>query len=164
MPYNDTNDNYDADPVLYCSRCYSLKIKYEEAIDSDCCMDCGCSDISESSIEEWEKLYEKRYGEKYVKRNYNPRNTLIFKMSLEELKTALFNNSEWRTIIESLYPKFPRCYSRTDSIILLFDKLCKDSRIDDLKFLLLKYSKSQKNGRAEEKHENRSTEELRDEE
>ena len=40
MSVEKVGQNYDDEPVVYCSRCYSLKIKYEEAIDSDCCMEC----------------------------------------------------------------------------------------------------------------------------
>ena len=66
MSVEEKNQEYDSEPVKYCARCFSLKIKYEESIDAECCGDCGSSDILESSIEEWEKKYERKYGKKFV--------------------------------------------------------------------------------------------------
>ena len=140
MPSQD-NTNYDEEPVIYCSKCYSLKIKYEEAIDAECCMDCGCSDTSVSSIEEWEKLYEKRYGHKYVVKNTDPKKSYIFKLPINKLKDKVYNSPLWYVIIHSLYPKFPGGLDKADSIILLFDKLIKDNRLDDLRLVLLKHIK-----------------------
>ena len=140
MPNNATHNDYDQEPVFYCTRCYSMKIQYEEAIDSDCCMDCGCSDIAETSIENWERMYERRYGSKYVNRNEDVRCSFIFKLTLQELKTRLFNHPKFDEIIHNLYPRFPKGYGKADSILLLFDKLDKDRRMDDLRLQLLKYS------------------------
>lgn len=131
-------DNYDDEPVVYCANCYSLKIVYEEAIDADCCMECGCCDILSTTIDEWEKLYERKYGHKYLEINNNPRNSLLFKMSVEELKTYVYNSSQWKSIVMELYPKFPGGLSRIDSVILLFDKLIKDHRLDELRMFLYK--------------------------
>lgn len=41
--------------------------------DSDYCDDCGSTHIEECSIEEWEKLYEKKYGAKYLDMNFHNR-------------------------------------------------------------------------------------------
>lgn len=132
---------YDAEPVRYCTRCYSLKIKYEEAIDSDCCMECGCSDIAFASIDRWEELYEKRYGKKYVKKNTDPKKSFVFTLSLDELKDKVYEDEHWRDIIRKLYPRFPGGLGRADSVILLFSNLIKDNRLDDLRFLLLNSNK-----------------------
>lgn len=126
----------DSEPVAYCSRCYSLAIKYEEAIGSDCCQECGCSDISETAIEKWEEMYERRYGHKYITSSRNIRNSPVFKMSLSELKMKVYEHSEWRNIVKRFYPRFPEGLSRADSVILLFDKLAKDGRMDELKEFL----------------------------
>lgn len=131
-------NDYDSEPVTYCSRCYSLKIKYEETIDSDCCMDCGCSDVKESPIEVWEALYEKRYGHKYITKNTDPTKSFVFKLPLEKLKIKVYESPAWEKIIKTLYPKFPGGLGKADSIILLFDKLIKDRRLDDLKLLLFR--------------------------
>ena len=137
MPYPEKHINYDDEPIVFCSRCYSLKIKYEEAIDSDCCMDCGCSDILETSIDNWERLYEKRYGHKYVVKNNNPKDSMIFKLSLNELKEKVYKNPSWKEIIHCIYPHFPGGLGKADSIILFFDKLIKDNKIDALRYTLL---------------------------
>ena len=141
------SDDYDLEPVKYCARCYSLKVKYEEAIDSDCCMECGCSDMAESSIYEWEKLYEKRYGHKYTVKNDNPRDSLIFNLPLKELKKKVFESPAWIAIIHAIYPGFPGGLSKTDSVILFFDKLIKDNQLDSLKFLLLKQTRKSNHGK-----------------
>ena len=131
-----TYSNYDAEPVEYCSRCYSLKIKYEESIDSPCCMDCGCSDVETTSIENWEKLYEGRYGKKYVVKQQDPSKTYIYNLPINQLKNLIFNSKDWRKILRYLYPHFPKGYSKIDSILLFFDKLVKDNRLNDLRLLL----------------------------
>lgn len=128
---------YDTEPVKYCPRCFSLKIKYEDSVDTECCMDCGCSDIAETTIDMWERLYEKKYGHKFVSQDSNIRNSPVFKMSISKLREKVFNSSLWKKIAKTLYPSFPEGYSRADSIILLFDRLIKDNRLDDLRYLLL---------------------------
>ena len=133
--------DYDSEPVVYCSKCYSLKIKYEEAIDVDCCMDCGCSDISTTTIDEWEKLYERRYGHKFVERNNKNKNSYIYKLSIDELKSYVYKSLSWKNIVKELYPAFPEGMSKSDTVILLFDKLIKDNRLNDLRQVLTKYFK-----------------------
>lgn len=137
--YKKRNEEYDSEPVVYCSKCYSLKIKHEDLIDADYCMECGCSDVLTSSIEEWERLYENRYGSPYVKRNNDPKTTYIFKLSLNELKEKVYNSPEWDEIIKALYPRFPKGLGKADSVILLFDRLIRDNRLNDLKMLLLEW-------------------------
>lgn len=132
-------DKYDLEPVRYCARCYSLKIKYEEDIDADCCMECGCSDTLSTSIGEWEKLYENRYGKKFVEKGTNLRSTPMFNLPLDKLKLKLYDCPKWLSMIKTLYPSFPRGLSKTDSVILVFDKLVRDNRMDDLRKLLLNY-------------------------
>ena len=123
MSVEERNQDYDSEPVRYCARCYSLKVKYEESVDSECCGDCGSSDILEASIEEWEKKYERRYGYKFTQKEQDPKNTFIFKLPLNKLKAKVYESSQWREIINAIYPKFPEGYGKADSIILFFDTL-----------------------------------------
>ena len=142
---------YDSEPVVFCSKCYSLKICHEETVGTDCCMDCGCSDVVSASIEEWERLYEKRYGKKYVVKGTDVRKNPVFGLPLKKLKTWVYDHPQWIKILHTIYPHFPKGLSKTDSIILFFDKLVQDNRLNDLRFLLLKYIKDKRNGRAEDK-------------
>ena len=132
----DNQINYDSEPVEYCSRCYSLKIKHEEAIDADYCTECGSTEVSTTSIENWEQMFEKRYGYKYVERNNDPRCSIYFKMPIDRLKAKVFRSRNLFRILHKLYPSFPDGLSREDAVILLFDKLSKDNRMDDLRLCL----------------------------
>lgn len=138
MPDKRELNDYDSEPVTYCARCYSLKIKHEDALDLDCCADCGGTDILEAPIEVWEKLYERRYGHKFTQKEEDPKKTFIFKLSIEELKTRLYNYDKWKEVIRSLYPNFPEGYSKIESILLFFDTLIRQNRLDELKLLLFK--------------------------
>lgn len=151
MPDLSKLKEYDEEPVTYCAKCYSLKIKYEETIGSDCCMDCGCSDTVTSSIEEWERLYEKRYGHKFTEKSNDPRKSLVFKMSMKELEDKVCDSPYWKQIIKGIYHNFPQGLSKADSIILFFDKIVKENRLDELRYLLIKYINENNYGRAEVK-------------
>lgn len=60
---------YDEDPVFYCKRCLSLNIKEMPLVKDQCyCGKCGTVDIGTIDIKEWEKLYEKRYGQPHLKK------------------------------------------------------------------------------------------------
>lgn len=149
MSDSDFTNDYNEEPVRYCSRCYSLKIKYEDAIDSEYCGECGCSDIEEASIYDWEKLYERRYHQKFVRDKLDYRNTPIYKASRIELQKILYNIPHWRDIVKRLYLDLPGRLIKEDAIMLLFNRLIKDNRLDDLRHLLLK-RKDKNYGRAEE--------------
>lgn len=131
----------DEDSVIYCTKCYSLKIKYEESIDMDCCADCGCTDFKTTSFDDWEKLYKSRYGHKFVEEVGSIRNSPIFKMSNDQLKSMVYESPAWREICQALYPTFPKWLSKSDSVIMLFAKLYQDSRLDDLRMELINRSK-----------------------
>ena len=139
MSEQNKMSGYDSEPVVYCAKCYSLRIKHEDSIDADCCMDCGCSDIKESSIETWEKMYEMRYGKKFTRKSNDVKNHPVFKMSLRELRHRLCKLPVWKLFVNKLYPEFPRGLNKTDSALLLFDKLLKDCRVDEFRMLLIKY-------------------------
>ena len=141
MSAEERNQDYDSEPVRYCARCYSLKVKYEESVDSECCGDCGSSDILEASIEEWEKKYERRYGHKFTQKEQDPKNTFIFRLPLDKLKAKVYESSQWREIINAIYPKFPGGYGKADSIILFFDTLVRQNKLNELRLLLYKQFK-----------------------
>lgn len=128
--------DYDSEPVEYCARCFSLKIKHEDVIDSDCCMDCGSTEIGTTDIGTWERMYEARYGHRYIKKTRDLRDSIYFKMTVGKLKMVLFESSFLDKIIHRLYPKFPKDLSREERVILLFDKLSQDNRMDDLRYQL----------------------------
>lgn len=59
----DTID-YNKEPVFYCDKCLSLKIRGIE--DCNYCDDCGSTEVKQTSIEEWENLYMQKFGIKYI--------------------------------------------------------------------------------------------------
>lgn len=136
MASEERLNDYDSEPVRYCSKCYSLKIKYDESIDDDYCVDCGCTDISESSISNWERLYEKRYGHKFTQKKYTAKDSSIYKMSLADLKVLVAKSDIWRFAINKMYPRIPTT-NKAEAIILLFNRAIDDNRIDELKMLLI---------------------------
>lgn len=129
--------DYDDEPVIYCAKCYSLKIVYEDIVGTDCCGICGCSDLLSSSIEDWEKLYTKRYGHKYMESKGDIRRSPMFQVSSDKLKAMVCDSPEWEDICRTLYPTFPEGLDKADSIIFLFAKLYQDSRLDDLRMELI---------------------------
>ena len=133
--------DFDSEPVAYCARCYSLNIIHEDVIDSDCCGECGCSDIKTASIDEWEAMYAARYKHKFVEASHDVRRSPIFMMPLEKLKQKVYDSAEWKNICKALYPAFPDGLSRADSVILLFAKAVQDNRLDDLRMELVNISK-----------------------
>lgn len=129
------NDN----SVKYCSKCLSLKIKYEDIQDIEYCGDCGCTDIIEAPFEDWEEKYESRYGHKFVEKSNDPRKSYIFQMSIGELKQKMYESKDnWREVIRIIHPKFPRGFSKIDTILLFFDYLIRENRLDEFKILLTK--------------------------
>lgn len=57
-------EEYNSEPVFYCSECLSLKIR--EIDETDYCDKCGSTDIKEANIHDWEEMYEKKYGKSYL--------------------------------------------------------------------------------------------------
>lgn len=63
----EKNPEYNQEPVYYCTKCLSLKIMgVSDCDDYDYCDDCGNTNIAQCNIEEWEKMYEKKYGIKLL--------------------------------------------------------------------------------------------------
>lgn len=141
MPDAVQVNDYDSEPVRYCARCYSLKVKYDEEMESEYCDDCGSSDILELPFEAWEKKYEQRYGHKFAVKTEDPKKTFIFNLSVEDLKKKVCNSDKWKEIIKSMYPSFPGGLTKAEAIILFFHTIIKENKLTDLKFLLLKLFK-----------------------
>lgn len=57
-------EEYDQVPVYYCRQCLSIKIK---SINScvDYCDECGSTDVGETDIFTWKKMYKEKYGKDY---------------------------------------------------------------------------------------------------
>lgn len=138
MDNQERPQDYNSEPVEYCARCYSLKIKHEDALDTDCCADCGSTDILEAPIEVWEQKYERRYGHKFAVKTEDPKQTFIFKLPLEKLKTKIYQCESWEEIIRYFYPNFHGGYSKADSIILFFDTIVRQGKLNELKLYLFK--------------------------
>ena len=56
-----SNEEYNEEPVFYCTHCLSLRVK---ALDSyvDYCDNCGSTDIETTDIFTWREMYRKRFG------------------------------------------------------------------------------------------------------
>ncbi len=134
----------EEDPISYCRKCYSIKIKYEDSIGMDCCGDCGCTDFATSSFKDWEDIYKGRYGHRFMEDVGEVRRNPIFQMDAGKLKALLYRSACWREVCVAMYPTFPNWLSKTDSIILLFAKLCQENRLDDLRRELIKREKDNK--------------------
>ena len=141
MSKGNHKEDCESDQVTFCAECYSLRYRYEESIGMDCCMDCGCTDCRTASFEEWERLYKERYGHKYLEIKKDIRKSPLFLMSVENLKSKVFNDPSWKDICKKLYPSFPEGIGRADSVILLFAKLCQDNRVDDIRMELANRNK-----------------------
>lgn len=50
---------YNEEDVFYCKHCLSLKIR--SADDQDYCDSCGSADVLQTSIFNWEKIYNEKY-------------------------------------------------------------------------------------------------------
>lgn len=62
-----TKEEFNAEPVFYCRRCLSLKVRDVKHLDnSEYCDECGSTDIEQTSIENWDAMYVKKYGHHYL--------------------------------------------------------------------------------------------------
>jgi hypothetical protein len=55
----------EEDKVWYCKGCLSLRI-LELDEETLYCDDCGCADIGEATIDEWDTMYQKKYNVKFL--------------------------------------------------------------------------------------------------
>lgn len=138
MSEQEKLNDYDSEPIFYCATCLSLKIKHEDAIDYDCCCECGCTNIAESTVDEWEKKYESKYGHKYTEKSNDIRKSPIFQLSFSQLMRKVSDSAMWENIIKEVYGYLPKGLSKSDSIVLFFDKLIKDNKLDRLREILYK--------------------------
>ena len=56
--------DYNKITVYYCKKCLSLRIRGID--DMNYCDKCSSTDIETTTIDEWEKLYEEKYGHKFI--------------------------------------------------------------------------------------------------
>lgn len=67
---DNTVEQYNNIPVSYCKHCLSLNIKTViQGSDLDFCDECGSTDIEQTHIEEWRRLYKERYGFDYLSKH-----------------------------------------------------------------------------------------------
>lgn len=59
--------DYNKEPVFYCRRCLSLRVRDVPGMDdSEYCEDCGSTDIESCHIDDWKRKYKDRYGTAYL--------------------------------------------------------------------------------------------------
>lgn len=58
------HDEYNAEPVVYCAECLSLRILTVDGIDY--CDKCGSTCTKEANIFDWEKMYAAKYAGSYL--------------------------------------------------------------------------------------------------
>ncbi len=62
-----TKEEYNQEPVYYCTRCLSLA---QKTFLGQCyCENCGSTESSSTTIEDWENKYKDRYNHKYLEEN-----------------------------------------------------------------------------------------------
>lgn len=126
--------SYDLEPVRYCSKCYSLRVGYIEGVsNSDYCLDCGCTDIADAPIGEWERAYKDRYGRKFVERRIDPLKLKIYKMSWDELKQKFYSSSYYQEVIRAIYPRFPKYKSKEDAMLSFIGRIGEEHRVEEFK-------------------------------
>jgi hypothetical protein len=57
-------EDYNNEPVYYCKECLSLKIRTLDV--ADYCDTCSSTEIGITDIFTWEKMYEQKYGKKFI--------------------------------------------------------------------------------------------------
>ncbi len=57
--------DYDKEPVYYCPRCLSLRIRADIA-DYCYCDNCGSTNVETTGVFEWDEMYKKRYGFHFI--------------------------------------------------------------------------------------------------
>ena len=63
-------EEYNKEPVFYCTHCLSLKIKTIPGLEGlDFCDDCGATNIQETDINTWRNMYKEKYGFDYLNNN-----------------------------------------------------------------------------------------------
>lgn len=60
----DKRIEYNNEPVYYCSKCLSLRVKVIG--DLEYCDKCGSTEIDSCHIKHWERVYKARYGKSFI--------------------------------------------------------------------------------------------------
>lgn len=63
---NSVPEDFNNEPVHYCNECLSLNIRVFTE-NTNYCDDCGNTETETTHIEEWEKLYELKYKQNFLK-------------------------------------------------------------------------------------------------
>lgn len=61
-----TKDNYNEEPVHYCTNCLSLNTKILSNSSLVACGECGNTSIEETDINTWTELFNKEYGRYFL--------------------------------------------------------------------------------------------------
>lgn len=56
-------DDYNSEPVYYCTKCLSLRVMAFEG--EDYCDACGSTNINTTDIESWREMYKNKYGKEH---------------------------------------------------------------------------------------------------
>ena len=59
-----SKEDYNNEPVYYCSECLSLRIRDIDG--TDYCDKCGSTNIEQIHIQEWEQMYNRKYYGNYL--------------------------------------------------------------------------------------------------
>ena len=59
-----TVEEYNQEPVYYCTHCMSLRVKVLDSF-LDYCDNCGSTDIDTTDIFTWKKMYKERFGKDF---------------------------------------------------------------------------------------------------
>ena len=138
MESTHSHNEYDLEPVSYCPKCYSLKIGYIPGVDdSDYCMECGCLDIVQGNIYDWEKLYEGRYGHKYVTIKKTIDRHPIWNLSVRDLRKKLLQSRCYMEIIREIYPDWRYFGTPVDVVFYFFDNIIKDRMMTRLRKIMI---------------------------
>ena len=63
------NAEYNEEPITFCKRCLSIRIRSEVNSNGDeiCfCEECGSTKMAETNVFNWEHLYKETYGKIYL--------------------------------------------------------------------------------------------------
>lgn len=63
-----TKEEYNEIPVFYCKDCLSLTILNIDKYNY--CRHCGSTDVGVSLIDEWEKMYEDKFGIRHLNKKF----------------------------------------------------------------------------------------------
>ena len=138
MNNTQNHNEFDLEPVSYCPKCYSLKIGYVPGVEGmEYCMDCGCLDIASTDIYEWEKLYEERYGHKFVTQKSSVEGHPIWNLRLKDLRTKVLESPYYKDIIREVYPDWKYYSNPVDTVFLFFDSVVKDGLLPKLKRVMV---------------------------